>query len=148
METTNILTSRLFCLLFCWWCILSATLAEPWGFGRPALFVSPSTFSRVHRDLGGYPKLRARASGMAFINRLIVERWLMHEARSWLVWMSTWLHNSRAAVPSSIHFKWCVFDLFFLISFSAICSNFSENIHWYGFNFAVCYSSLIPEVTL
>lgn len=37
-------------------------IGEPWGFGCPTLFASPSAFSRVHRDQGGYPKLHIQAN--------------------------------------------------------------------------------------
>lgn len=61
MKTRNILTS-----CFSAFCFAGvAFFLQHWGafggFGRPALFVSPSTFSRVHRDLGGYPKLHVQA---------------------------------------------------------------------------------------
>ena len=64
-------------------------IGAPCGFGRPALFVPSSTFSRAHTDPGGYPKLCDRASSMAFINQdstSIVQEWWMCKAKSWLMW--------------------------------------------------------------
>lgn len=119
LENKEHLDIVLFCLLFCWCCILSATLRRPWGFGFPTLFVSPTTFSRVHREQRGYPKLHTLLTLWSHDSRT--------KQKSWLVRMSTWFHSGWPAVPSST--QKCAVRV--CVAFPAVCQ-------CDGFNLCVC----------
>lgn len=87
-------------------------IGEPLGVWPSNIVCFPFYFFQSpQRPGGGYPKLhiQARVYGLFCLWR----DWLMYEARSWLVWKSTWLHISRAGTRLTL-FSFLLFAVIFL----------------------------------